>query len=56
MNRARRMLCRLCCDDSGGEVMEYAIVGALVVIGAIALISLVGGKVVQNWTVVQTGW
>ena len=49
MKAARRMLGRIWRDQSGGEVLEYAIVGALLVIGAIALISLVGGKVVHNW-------
>jgi len=37
-------------DDSGGEVLEYAIVSGLIVIAAIALIRMVGTKVLAKWS------
>ena len=41
-------------DDRGGEIMEYALVAGLVVIGAIALIGGFGAKVVARWTTVNS--
>jgi Flp pilus assembly pilin Flp len=36
-------------DDSGGEVLEYALIAGLIVVAAIAAIAVVGGKVLANW-------
>ncbi len=33
-------------DEDGGEVLEYALIAGLIVIGPIALIFSVGGKIV----------
>lgn len=44
---------RLINEQDGGEVIEYAIVGGLIVIGSIVLISAVGTKVVARWTAVN---
>lgn len=44
------MLKKLWKDESGGEVMEYALVLGLIIVAAIAVISSVGVKVVARWT------
>jgi pilus assembly protein Flp/PilA len=36
-------------DDSGGEVLEYALIAGLIVVAAIAVIGSVGGKVLASW-------
>jgi Flp pilus assembly pilin Flp len=42
-------------DEDGGEVLEYALIAGLIIVGAIALISSVGGKVVARWTSLDGG-
>jgi Flp pilus assembly pilin Flp len=42
-------------DENGGEVLEYALIAGLIIVGAIALISSVGGKVVARWTSLDGG-
>ena len=37
-------------DESGGEVLEYALIAGLIVVAAIAVISRVGSKVLARWT------
>lgn len=37
-------------DDSGGEVLEYALVVGLMVVGVIATIQCVGTKVAGKWS------
>ncbi len=37
-------------DEQGGEVLEYALIVGLIVVGAIAMISKVGTKVLSKWT------
>jgi len=37
-------------DEAGGEVLEYALIAGLIVVAAIAVISSVGGKVLANWS------
>ena len=44
---------RLLADESGGEVLEYALIAGLVVIAAIAVIGAVGTKVLARWTSVN---
>jgi Flp pilus assembly pilin Flp len=36
-------------DESGGEVLEYALVAGLIVAAAIGVIGKVGGKVLARW-------
>jgi pilus assembly protein Flp/PilA len=36
-------------DESGGEVLEYALVASLIVIASIATIASVGSKVLARW-------
>ena len=36
-------------DESGGEVLEYAIVSGLVVLAAVSIVTQVGTKVLARW-------
>jgi Flp pilus assembly pilin Flp len=36
-------------DDSGGEVLEYALIAGLIVVAAIGVIGKVGTKVLGRW-------
>ena len=49
----RKFIATLLRDEQGGEVLEYALIAGLIIVGAIALISSVGGKVVARWTSVD---
>ena len=49
MNKLSRILGRLAREESGGEVLEYALVAGLIVIASIATISSVGNKVLARW-------
>ncbi len=42
-------------EDHGGEVLEYALVAGLIVVGSIAMISCVGTKLLARWNSVNTG-
>jgi Flp pilus assembly pilin Flp len=44
------MILDLLRDETGGEVLEYALVAGLIVIAAIAAITSVGTKVLARWT------
>jgi Flp pilus assembly pilin Flp len=45
---------RLATDETGGEVLEYALIVGLIVVAAIAAITAVGGKVLARWTSLDT--
>jgi pilus assembly protein Flp/PilA len=40
---------RFLADETGGEVLEYALIAGLIVVAAIAVIGKVGGKVLARW-------
>ncbi|WP_206293650.1 Flp family type IVb pilin [Humisphaera borealis] len=44
------VLKRMCNDEKGGEVLEYALIAGLIVVAAIAAIKGVGSKVLARWT------
>ena len=44
---------RLLADDRGGELMETAIVLALISVAALAVVGAVGVKLVGRWTAVN---
>jgi Flp pilus assembly pilin Flp len=44
------MLKALFLDESGGEVLEYALIAGLIVVACIAVIASIGTKVAANWT------
>jgi Flp pilus assembly pilin Flp len=45
---------RLICDESGGEVIEYALVLGMIIVTAIALIGAVGTRVLARWSSVNS--
>jgi Flp pilus assembly pilin Flp len=45
-----RAIYRAMADDSGGEVLEYAMIAGLIVVAAIGIIGKVGTKVLARWT------
>jgi Flp pilus assembly pilin Flp len=48
MHRITSTFKRLMQDESGGEVLEYALVAGLIVIGALSVIGQVGSKVLPS--------
>ena len=50
MATVKTMFNALLRDEQGGEVLEYALIAGLIIVGAIALITSVGTKVVARWT------
>jgi Flp pilus assembly pilin Flp len=40
-------------DERGGEVLEWALVAGLIVIGAITVVGAVGTKVLARWNTVN---
>jgi Flp pilus assembly pilin Flp len=49
MKTMRNMLITLVRAEDGGEVLEYALIAGLIVVAAIAAISVVGTKVLARW-------
>ena len=37
-------------DERGGEIIEWALVAGLIVVGSLAVVGAVGGKVLARWT------
>ena len=53
MNVANKVIVgmvKLLRDEQGGEVLEYALIAGLIIVGAIVLITSVGSKVLARWT------
>jgi Flp pilus assembly pilin Flp len=50
MQAIKNLCSKLIKDETGGEVLEYALIAGLIVVAAIAVIGAVGGKVVAKWT------
>ena len=50
MANVKSILKSLLNDEQGGEVLEYALIAGLIIVGAIALITSVGDKVLARWT------
>jgi Flp pilus assembly pilin Flp len=42
-------------DEAGGEVLEYALIAGLIIVGAIVAITSVGTKVLAKWQSVDNG-
>jgi len=47
---AMQLIKRLLADETGGEVLEYALIAGLIVVAAIAVIGAVGDKVLARWS------
>jgi pilus assembly protein Flp/PilA len=54
MANGKKLIGALLRDEQGGEVLEYALIAGLIIVGAIALITSVGTKVVARWTSLDT--
>jgi Flp pilus assembly pilin Flp len=54
MSSLLKSLTQLATDESGGEVIEYAIVAGLISIAAIAVIGAFGGKVLARWNSINS--
>lgn len=54
MDTARHRLATLRDDKSGAALIEYSLLIGLIVVGAIAMITAVGGKVLNKWTTLNT--
>jgi pilus assembly protein Flp/PilA len=50
LNKFGSLFRRLVRDETGGEVLEYALIAGLIVVAAIAVIGTVGTKVLARWT------
>lgn len=48
-----RTIHTFCRDERGGEILEYALVAGLIIIGAIVFITGVGVKVLARWNSVN---
>ena len=46
----KTLLCKLIRDESGGETLEYSLVGGLMVVTALGMLKGVGTKVLARWT------
>ena len=44
-----RLINKVMCDERGGEVLEYALIAGLIVVGAIGVIGKIGTKVLARW-------
>ena len=42
-------------DETGGEILEYALIAGLIVVSAIAVVTRVGTKVLGRWNSLNAG-
>jgi Flp pilus assembly pilin Flp len=49
-----RLLRRVLKDRNGGHVVEYALIAGLIIVAAIAVVTSVGGRVLQRWNSLDT--
>lgn len=47
-------LASLARDEQGGEVLEYALILGLIVVGSITVITAVGNKVLAKWNAINS--
>jgi pilus assembly protein Flp/PilA len=52
--RANAVLSRLLCDEQGQDLIEYALVAALIGLGAVASMKTLGTKVADAFTTIGT--
>ena len=48
-----RLVRKIACDENGTEVLEWGLVCSLIVIGAIAAITIIGPKVKSQWDAIN---
>lgn len=51
---AKQKLSALLRDEAGGEVIEYALIAGLIVVGCVAVLGKFGGKVFARWNSVNS--
>ena len=49
MNRIPKALVRFVRDERGTETLEWGLICGLIVVGAIAVITLIGPKITKMW-------
>jgi Flp pilus assembly pilin Flp len=49
MRRISIIIGQLYTDETGGEVLEYALITGLIIVGCLAMIAKVGTKVLARW-------
>jgi len=54
MKAMKSFLGKLVKDESGGEVLEYALILGLIVVATVTVITTVGTKVLAKWNSVNT--
>jgi len=54
MKDFKQLFSRCLNDDTGGEVIEYALILGLILVTAIVVIGAVGTKVLARWTSVNS--
>lgn len=54
MKMIKNNLNRMIRDEQGGEVIEYALILGLIVVAAIAIVGVVGTKVLARWSSVNS--
>jgi Flp pilus assembly pilin Flp len=54
-SRVMNALKKFLADEAGGEVLEYALIAGLIIVGAIVAITSVGTKVLAKWQSVDNG-
>ncbi len=52
MERFKGLVSRFIRDEQGGEVIEYALILGLIIVGTIAAIGAVGTRVLARWTTI----
>ncbi len=52
--KMKKIVNKLVRDESGGEILEYALIAGLIVVAAIAVITAVGTKVLARWNSLNT--
>ncbi len=53
MKAMKDLVSKLVKDEQGGEVLEYALIAGLIIVGAIAAVTAVGTRVLARWTSLQ---
>ena len=54
LNAVKKMLKQLVRDESGAEVIEYALIAGLIIVGCVAVIGRFGTKVLARWNSVNS--
>jgi len=53
MGRFKNLTLRFIREENGGEVLEYALILGLIIVGTITAIGVVGTHVLARWTTIS---